>query len=105
MHVFERQEDQWLLIGRDYAIGPTDIDADAGIVRFIANGRRIGGPEDGEAFTDSHEVARGQTVELGPNILLNVLEVRPGSVRVSIHAPKHMTVLTREDAERLWGRP
>ncbi|MEM6314713.1 MAG: carbon storage regulator [Planctomycetota bacterium] len=103
MHVFERQEDQWVLIGRDYAVGPTDIDASTKLVRFIANGRRLGGPHDGEPFKDVHELTQGQTVELGPNVLLNVINVHPGTVRLSIHAPKHMTVLTREDAERRWG--
>lgn len=108
MHLFERHEDQWVLVGRDLAVGPTDIDPESGIVRFLANGRRLGGPHDGEAYKQVYEVRRGQTVELGPNVLLNLLEVladvRGPIARLSIHAPKHLDVMTYEDAERHRGQ-
>lgn len=41
----------------------------------------------------------GQRIEIGPDIAVNVLEVRHGEVRLGIEAPLHVAIL-RDDAKR-----
>lgn len=100
MKLFERRVDEWVLIGRDLAVGPTDIDAADKTVRLIANGRRLGGPSDGEPFKDVHEASVGQTLELGPQVWLSVLDIVGDAVRLGVNAPRHIAVLAHEDADR-----
>ena len=101
--MFERRADEWVMIGHDLAVGPTDIDAAAGTVRLVANGRRLGGPDDGEPFRQVIEASAGQTIELGPQVWLSVLAVVGGAVRLGVNAPKHLPVAAREDVERRGG--
>ena len=103
MKLFERREDEWVMIGTGLAVGPSDIDAATQTVRLIANGRRLGGPDDGEPFKQVIEATVGQTVELGPNVLMSVLAIVGPAVRLGVNAPRHLIVAAREDVERRGG--
>lgn len=97
---FLRQVDQWLVIGQELWLSPTDIDADG--ARLIARGRTMGGPEDGEPFEKAIELAVGAAVHFGPHVAVTLLEVRSAagkkgpSVRLGVLAPANVPVQTKE---------
>jgi sRNA-binding carbon storage regulator CsrA len=93
-----RGVDQWVLIGRDILVGPTDIDARS--VRLLARGRMLGGPNDGGTFQSVHELSRGQSFPIGPCIVVTLLDVRGDKVHLGIHAPPHLQVCRREVAQQ-----
>ncbi len=100
MKLFERRVDEWVLIGRDLAVGPTDIDPQTRTARLVANGRRLGGPDDGEPFRQDYELTRGESAQVSPMVVVSLLEVVGNAARLGIFAPPHLDVLTREEAER-----
>jgi hypothetical protein len=82
--------DQFLSIGRDIRISPTDIDSKG--IRLIAHGRVMGGPNDGAAFEDVHEMAIGSSVHLSPHVVVTLVEVRGRIARLDVFAPANVAV-------------
>ncbi|MGF1633991.1 MAG: carbon storage regulator [Phycisphaerae bacterium] len=100
VHHFTRKVDQWIVIGREIAVGPTDID-DAG-VRLVANGRVMGGPNDGEPFKSVHDVQPGQSFNVSPMVAVTVIARRGDEVDLGVLAPPNVEVERREVID---GRP
>ena len=82
--------DQWLSIGADIGVSPTDIDARG--IRIIARGRMLGGPNDGGAFETVHELKIGSSVNLSPHVALTLVEVRGKIARLDVFAPANVLV-------------
>ena len=82
--------DESARVGRDIVLTPTDVDA-AG-VRLRAKGRTAGGANDGEAFDAAHELVVGQSVHLGPHVVVTLVAVRGDAARLGVFAPPHMPV-------------
>ena len=101
MMSFSRQVDQWIMIGSDIRVAPTDIDP-AG-VRLIARGRLLGGPQDGATFDTAFELIVGQSCHLGPHVCVNVIEVKGECVRLGILAPANVPVFRKEEVDQLRG--
>ncbi|MFI5380597.1 MAG: carbon storage regulator [Tepidisphaerales bacterium] len=101
MLFLNRQIDRVMMIGRDVLVRATDVDA-AG-ARVVAEGRIIGGPDDGERFHTVHELKKGQSFVVGPNVTVTLLEVYPDleEVRFGVHCPKHLPVMRQEIYEKL----
>jgi sRNA-binding carbon storage regulator CsrA len=98
MTIISRQVDQWVVIGSDLLVGPTDIDAKT--VRLLAKGHWIGGPQDGEVFQAAHELSKGQSVQLGPMIVVTVVDILGQRVRLGVLAPAHLSVGRKEEVEQ-----
>ncbi|MDQ3441010.1 MAG: hypothetical protein M3478_11750 [Planctomycetota bacterium] len=99
MIVVSRKVDEWVQVGSDVLVSPTDIDQR--IVRVIVRGRMIGGPDDGQAFEAVHEMSRGQTFAIGPFVHVTAMEVRPPIVQLGFDVPRHLPVHTKEHADAL----
>ena len=97
MIVVTRKVDEWVQIGSDVFVGPTDIDAR--VVRVIVRGRMIGGPSDGLPFETVHEMSRGQSFAIGPFVHVAVMEIRPPIVQFGFDVPRHLPVHTKEHAD------
>jgi sRNA-binding carbon storage regulator CsrA len=82
--------DQALSIGRDIRIWPTDIDRRS--IRLAANGRVLGGADDGEPFDAVHEMAIGASIHLGPHIVVTLVEVRGQAARLDVFTPANVSV-------------
>jgi sRNA-binding carbon storage regulator CsrA len=98
MTVISRQVDQEIVIGDHLIIAPTDIDPEG--VRLIARGQYVGGARDGERFQSAHELARGQSLSLGPLITLTLTDILGGRARFAIFSPPHLPALRREVYDR-----
>ena len=94
MLTITREVDQWIQIGEDIFVAPTDID-DGG-VRLIAKGRVLGGEEDGATFTKAADLALGGELRLGPSVVITVVAVAGDAVRLAVQAPKHIGVHRKE---------
>ena len=46
----------------------------------------------------------GQTLQIGPDITITVVDIRPGSVQLGIEAPKEIAI-RREEAKRQTPQP
>jgi sRNA-binding carbon storage regulator CsrA len=101
MTVFTREVDQYILIGEDIRLSPTDIDPQG--ARLVARGRMLGGPEDGATFDLAHELTVGQSWHLGPNVVVTLIEVRGETARLGVLAPNHITVQTKEQVDHQRG--
>ncbi len=99
MIVVSRKVDEWVQVGSDVLVSPTDIDQR--IVRVIVRGRMIGGPDDGQTFEAVHEMSRGQTFAIGPFVHVTAMEVRPPIVQLGFDVPRHLPVHTKEHADAL----
>jgi sRNA-binding carbon storage regulator CsrA len=99
MIVVSRKVDEWVQVGSDVLLSPTDIDQRT--VRIIVKGRMIGGPEDGQTFEAVHEASRGQTFAIGPFVHVAVMEIRPPVVQLGFDAPRNLSVHTKEHADAL----
>jgi sRNA-binding carbon storage regulator CsrA len=93
MTIITREVDQAILIGTAIRLSPTDIDRHG--VRLVAEGRYVGGPQDGETFRSTHELAKGGSLRLGPLITVTVLQLFPDAVRLGVLAPPHLPVTRR----------
>jgi sRNA-binding carbon storage regulator CsrA len=82
--------DQWVSIGKDIGVSPTDIDSKS--VRLIARGRELGGPNDGGDFEKTHELRVGSSVNLGPHVAVTLVEVRGKTARLDVFAPANVAV-------------
>jgi sRNA-binding carbon storage regulator CsrA len=82
MIVVLRKVDEWVQVGSDVLLSPTDIDART--VRVIVKGRMIGGPDDGQPFEAAHEMSRGQSISIGPLVHMAVMEIRPPVVQLGL---------------------
>jgi sRNA-binding carbon storage regulator CsrA len=82
--------DQSLTIGSDIRVTPTDIDAKG--VRIIAQGRILGGPNDGAAFEKVYEMTVGASVHLSPHVAVTLVEVRGEIARIDVFAPANVPV-------------
>lgn len=102
MTVFTRQIDQWIAIGDDIRVSPTDVDAQG--IRLIARGRILGGPHDGEPFNTAHELSAGQSCHFGPHVAVTVVEIRGQTVRLGVLAPAHVPVYRKEQVDQLRGK-
>jgi sRNA-binding carbon storage regulator CsrA len=91
MTIITREVDQAILIGTAIRISPTDIDRHG--VRLVAEGRHVGGAQDGETFRSTHELAKGGSLRLGPLITVTVLQLFPDAVRLGVLAPPHLPVI------------
>jgi sRNA-binding carbon storage regulator CsrA len=94
MQVVSRRVDQWVMVGDDILVGPTDIDPRT--VRILAKGRMIGGPQDGGTFQQVHELSAGQSFGVGPLIVVTLLDIRGDEVNLGISAPPHVPVSRSE---------
>jgi sRNA-binding carbon storage regulator CsrA len=94
MTIITRQPDQQILIGRALTISPTDIDKKT--VRLLIQGTHLGGPRDGERFSSTHELSKGQSLPLGPLVTVTVLDLLPNTVRLGILSPPHLPVRRAE---------
>ena len=101
MVVLTRQVDQWIMIGRDIRVSPTDIDAHG--VRLVARGRILGGPIDGAKFSTVHELSVGQSCQITPHVAITLLEVRGDTARLGILSPSHVPACSKEEFDRLYG--
>ncbi|HEV2293307.1 MAG TPA: hypothetical protein VGR35_05590 [Tepidisphaeraceae bacterium] len=99
MIVLSRKVDEWVQVGADVLLSPTDIDAR--IVRLIVKGRMIGGSDDGQTFERVHEASRGQTFPIGPFVHVAVMDIRPPVVQLGFDVPRHLPVHTKEHADAL----
>ncbi len=99
MIVISRKVDEWVQVGTDVFVGPTDIDDR--IVRVLVRGRMIGGPSDGLPFEAAHEMSRGQSFPIGPMVVVTCVDIRPQQVRLGFDAPHHLPVRTKEHADAL----
>jgi sRNA-binding carbon storage regulator CsrA len=99
MIVVSRKADEWVQIGSDVLLSPTDVDQRT--VRVIVRGRMIGGPDDGQPFEAAHEASRGQTFAIGPFVHVAVMEIRPPVVQFGFDVPRHLPVHTKEHADAL----
>lgn len=103
MIIISRHIDQWLVIGDDIQVSPTDIDEK--IVRLIARGRMLGGAEDGGVFQAVHEMSVGQSFAIGPMIRISIVEIRGGQeVRLGVTCPPHLGVRGKESNQWLTNR-
>jgi sRNA-binding carbon storage regulator CsrA len=82
--------DQQLHIGSGIVVVPTDIDSKG--VRLIARGRVLGGPNDGGNFETVHEMPVGSSINLGPHVVVTLVEVRGGVARVDVFVPANVLV-------------
>ena len=94
MLTITREVDQWIQIGEDLFVAPTDIDATG--VRLYAKGRVLGGEEDGATFTKAADLNVGGELRLGPSVVITVVEVKGDAVRLAVQAPKHIGVHRKE---------
>lgn len=99
MLTISREVDQWIQIGDDLFVSPTDID-DAG-VRLIARGRMLGGEEDGATFSKDADLGVGGELRLGPSVVVTVVGVSAGKVRLAVQAPAHIGVHRKEVFDQL----
>lgn len=99
MIVVSRKVDEWVQIGSDVLVSPTDIEQR--IVRVIVRGRMIGGADDGQSFEAAHELSRGQSFAIGPFVHVAVMEIRPPVVQFGFDVPRHLPVHTKEHADAL----
>ena len=99
MRLFERRADEWVLIGRELAVGPTDVDPQTRTCRLVANGRRLGGPDDGQPFRQDFELSKGDAAEVSPMVVVTLIDVVGEAARLGVFAPPHLDVMTREQAE------
>ena len=99
MIVVLRKVDEWVQVGSDVLLSPTDIDAR--VVRIIVKGRMIGGPDDGQPFEAAHEMSRGQSISIGPFVHMAVMEIRPPVVQLGFDVPRHLPVHKKEHADAL----
>jgi sRNA-binding carbon storage regulator CsrA len=82
--------DHWLSIGRDIRLTATDVD-DRG-VRLIARGRVLGGHSDGQPFDSIHEMAVGNSINLGPHVAVTLVSVRGETATLGIFAPPNLVI-------------
>jgi sRNA-binding carbon storage regulator CsrA len=82
--------DEAVRIGRGITVSPTDVDPDG--VRLRARGRVAGGAQDGEPFDAAHELTVGQSVHLGPHVLITLVAINGDVARLGVFAPPHMPV-------------
>ena len=99
MYVFSRGVDEWIVIGDDIFVAPTDIDEKS--ARVIAKGRMLGGPSDGGTFQSVHELTKGQSFPIGPMIHVSLVEVRGDVVRIGISAPPHLALHRKESPKSI----
>lgn len=85
-----RQIDQPILIGHSATVVLTDIDA--GGVRVSVRGQIVGGPNDGERIAETHELAKGQSIHIGPHVAVTLITVRGDAAVLGVLAPPHMPV-------------
>ena len=107
MLVISRKVDEWIQVGDDVFVGPTDIDA--GGVRLLAHGRMLGGADDGATFKKTQEVALGGEMWIGPQVVVTVLHIAPAPAvpgapaayvaRLGVNRPKHLRVFRKEVAD------
>lgn len=102
MIIISRTIDQWLVIGDDIQVSPTDVDEN--IVRLVARGRMLGGAEDGGTFQAAHEMSVGQSFAIGPMIRISVVEIRGEEVRLGVTCPPHLGVRGKESNHWLTNR-
>ncbi len=88
-HVSLRVDDS-VRIGQGITVTPTDVDPDG--VRVRARGRTAGGANDGEPFDAYHELVVGQSLHLGPHVVVTLVAVRGDAARLGVFAPPHMPV-------------
>ena len=101
MTVISRHVDQWILIGQDIRVAPTDIDPQG--VRLVARGRVLGGPDDGATFESAHELTIGQACHLGSHVTVTLVDVRGSSARLGVLAPQHIDIQTKEQLDHQRG--
>ena len=89
------QVDQTIRIGRDIVVSPTDVDPDG--VRLRTRGRTAGGANDGEPFDACHELTIGQSLHLGPHVVVTLVAVKGPAARLGVFAPPHMPVTAAGD--------
>ena len=94
MLTITREVDQWIQIGDDLFVSPTDIDADG--VRLIAKGRVLGGADDGATFTKAADLAVGGELRLGPSVVITVVGVVRDAVRLGVQVPQNISVHRKE---------
>src|ERR1700712_4378322 len=91
-----RQVDQYIAIGREIVVGPTDIDERT--VRVIARGKMFGGPNDGGTFDSVHELSKGQSFSIGDAIVVTLLEIAGKSAKFGVLPPPKMLVGPQEQS-------
>jgi len=84
------QVDQSIAIGQSLTVTPTDIDRNG--VRVIARGQIVGGPTDGERISSVHELSTGQSLHLGPHVVVTLIESDGVDALFGVLAPKHIGV-------------
>ena len=104
MLVIARKVDEWIQVGDDVIVGPTDIDANG--VRLLAHGRVLGGADDGATFKKTQEVPLGGEMWIGPHVVVTVLHISGGTggglvARLGVNRPKHLRVFRKEVADAL----
>jgi sRNA-binding carbon storage regulator CsrA len=84
------QIDERIHIGQSATVVLTDVDA-AG-VRVNVRGQIVGGPNDGERIAETHELTRGRSFHVGPNIAVTLINLRGDAATLGVLAPPHMPV-------------
>ena len=101
MKTITRKIDQWILIGTDIRMSPTDIDSKT--VRLVGRGRLLGGPNDGKTFDVVHELTAGQSCHFGPHVAVTAVDIRGDIVRLGVMVPAHIEVVAKEKVDEAHG--
>lgn len=97
MVVFRCKIDQAIAIGTAIVVSPTDIDSRH--ARLVAQGRMLGGPEDGASFRSVHELSVGQSFALGPVVRIALLAIEADVAKIGVTHPPSL-VVSAEDVSR-----
>lgn len=98
MHVQTLKVDQRIVIGDSMEIWPTDVDPD--LVRLMAEGEMLGGPEDGLKIRKALDLGINGEMRLGNSLFVTVLDIRGDKCRIAIQAPSHVPVRLKEDEKK-----
>ncbi len=101
MILLKRQIDRVMMIGRDVLVWATDIDIRG--ARVIAEGRILGGPNDGDRFHTVHELKKGQSFVVGDCVTITLMDLYPDDQEVcfGVLCPRHLPVMRQEVFEQL----
>ncbi len=96
MLMLSRHVGESVLIGHELVV--TISAMDAAQVRFDVVGRRLGGPLDGEPFTQSITLPNkaGELLELGESVRLEILNHTGEKLRVGVYHPRSLSVHRKE---------
>jgi carbon storage regulator CsrA len=94
MLVVQRNVNEWMQLGDDVLVGPTEIGAER--VRLVVRGHVFGPSEDGTMVMHSTELGIGESVSVAPGAWVTVMALFPQKVRLGFDVPETMSVHRKE---------